>query len=294
MFQNKFLSHLMFPKSEQGGILFLLLLIVLLLTAYYFVDFKTEKILDTSSPEILQLQQQLDSLRLAELEARKPRIYPFNPNYITDYKAYTLGMTTKEYDRLRAFREQDQWINSVADFKKVTQVSDQWIDSIAPFFKFPEWITNPKPSKKTTFKKFNTERPYAQKIDLNKATASQLQEVSGIGEVLGERIVKYREKIEGFTNDIQLYEVYGLSPEVIQNTTKLFTVKTPKPLKKLNVNTVAASDLATIPGVSFDLAIEIWEFVRLREGISNLEELGKIESISPTKLRRIQLYLSVE
>jgi DNA uptake protein ComE-like DNA-binding protein len=284
----------MFPKSEQGGILLLLLLISALLCVYFFVDVTTETKLDTNSPEMVKLQREIDSLRLAELEARRPKIYPFNPNFITDYKAYTLGMNTSEYNRLQAFRKQDKWINSAADFKKITQVSDQWMDSIAPFFTFPEWITNPKPSKKSKFVDFNTEKSYAQKIDLNIATAEQLQEVSGIGEALSARIIKYREKLQGFSHEIQLHEVYGLSPEVVYKTVKLFAVKTPKPLKKLNVNTASASDLSTIPGVSFELAKEIWEFIRLREGIEELSELEKIESITPSKLSRIQLYLSVE
>lgn len=286
----------MFAKSEQGGILLFVVLILVLLVVYFFVEFKTEEVLDISSAEVVLKQKQIDSLRFAELASRKPKIYPFNPNFITDYKAYTLGMPTEAYDKLQQFRKQDKWINSKTDFKRVTGVSDAWMDSISPYFKFPDWVTNPKPkfSKKSKYIDFNTEKPFSQKIDLNTATVEALQRVSGIGAALSERIVSYRTKLGGFTDDVQLYEVYGLSPQVVRRTKNLFTVKTPKPIEKLNVNTASASDLSTIPGISFELGKKIWEFVKLRERIESLSQLEKIEGITANKIQRFQLYLFVE
>ena len=284
MSKNNLKSHFLFAKSEQGGILLFIMLIVIVLAIYFFVDFSSEETLDTSSPDVLLKQKQIDSLRLAEVEARKPILYPFNPNFITDYKAYTIGMPTKAFDRLQAFRKEDKWINSIPDFQKVTGVSNDWLDSISPYFKFPDWVTNPKPKLafKSSFSDLNKEKTFNQKIDLNIATAEDLQQVSGIGEALSERIINYRNK------------VYGLSLHVVNGAKKLFTVKTPKLLKKLNVNTATASDLATVPGINFDLGKKIWEFTKLREGIGSLKELEKIEGITANKIERFQLYLSVE
>ena len=257
MFKNNLKkSHLNIAKSDQGGILLLTALILLLLGVYFFVEIETEEHLDISSTEILLGQRQIVSLQQAEIERRKPKLYPFNPNFITDYKSYTLGMPTEAYDKLKAFREKDKWINSVSDFQRVTGVSDVWLDSISPYFKFPEWVTNPKPkfSKNSNYIDFNKERPYAQKIDLNTATPEQLQKVSGIGEALSQRIVNYRGKLGGFTSDVQLGEVYGLSSQVVERTKNLFTVKTPKHIDKININTATASDLSTIPGIGFEMA----------------------------------------
>jgi len=277
--------------------LLLLSLIVSLLIVYWFVDFVEEDSFDTSSAEIVAIQKELDSLRLVEIEKRKPKTYPFNPNYITDYKGYTLGMSNEEIDRLHKFRNEGKWINSISDFKTVTGVSDSLLNELSPYFKFPEWVTNPKGRnefKSGKSEKGFTEKPYSQKIDLNLATEEQLQQVSGIGEVLSKRIVSYRKKLNGFSNDIQLYEVYGLEPEVAQRALNLFTVKTPKEIEVVNLNKATASDIATIPGVSFELAKRIWEFRRLRDKIESLDELTKIEGITERKLQLIQLYLSVD
>ena len=290
-------SHFTFSKQQRSGILLLLLLIIALLCVYWFVDFSEEDTFDISSAEIVSAQKELDSLRTAEIENRKPKIYPFNPNFITDYKGYALGMSTQEIDRLLQYRKEDKWINSAADFKKVTGISDSLLAALSPYFKFPDWVTNPKPKKDfSDFKneKGFTEKPFSQKIDLNKATEEQLQQVSGIGEALSKRIISYREKLGGFSNDVQIYEVYGLSPEVAQRTLNLFTVKTPKSIAKIDLNKASASDIATIPGISFEMAKKIWEYRILHEKISNFQELDKIEGMTERKLRLIQLYLSIE
>ena len=290
-------SHFTFSKQQRSGILLLLLLIISLFCIYWFVDFSEEDTFDTSSAEIVSMQKELDSLRFVEIENRKPKKYPFNPNFITDYKGYTLGMTNEEIDRLLQYRKDGNWINSTADFKKVTDVSDSLLAELSPYFKFPDWVTNPKP--KNDFKDYKSdkgfsEKPYNQKNDLNKATEEELQQVSGIGEALSKRIISYREKIGGFSNDIQLYEVYGLDPAVVQRTLNLFTVKTPKNISKININSASASNISTIPGVSFELAKKIWEYRRLHEKVNSVQELEKIEGMTQRKLQLIQLYLSVE
>jgi DNA uptake protein ComE-like DNA-binding protein len=73
-----------------------------------------------------------------------------------------------------------------------------------------------------------------------------------------------------------------------------FTVKTPKLIKRMNVNNVRASDLSTIPGISFELAKRIWEYRVLHDSIKSISELKKIEGITERKLELIQLYLSLE
>jgi DNA uptake protein ComE-like DNA-binding protein len=290
-------SHFTFSKKQRSGILLLLLLIISLLCVFWFVDFSKENTLDTSSAEIVSIQKELDSLRLVEIEKRKPKNYPFNPNFITDYKGYTLGMSNEEIDKLLQYREEGKWINSVSDFKEVTGVSDSLLNELSAYFKFPDWVTNPK--QKENFKDYKsekgfTEKPFAQKIDLNSATEEQLQQISGIGEALSKRIIDYRKKRNGFSNDNELNAIYGLNPEVVQRALNVFAVKTPKEITKLNVNTASASDIATIPGISFELAKKIWEYRRLREKLMNIQQLEKIEGMTESKLTLIQLYLSAD
>jgi DNA uptake protein ComE-like DNA-binding protein len=290
---DKIKSFFVFNSSQRNGILFLLLLVSGFAVINNYIDFTTENLLDTNSKEVLAVQKELDSIRILLTESNQTKIYPFNPNFITDFKGYKLGMSSEEIDRLLDYRKQNKWINSKEDFKEVTKVSDSFLDQISIYFKFPEWVTNPKP-KYSGWKKGFKEKTFDQKIDLNSVTQLELKKVNGIGEALSKRIIDYRSKLVGFSDDIQLYEVYGLDYQVVNRVLNEFTVKTPKEIIKMNLNKISASDIATVPGISFDLAKRIWEFRILNETIVNFSELKNIEGLTERKLQGIQLYLKLE
>jgi DNA uptake protein ComE-like DNA-binding protein len=290
---EKIKSHFVFNRSQRNGILFLIFFISGFLVISYYIDFSEENTMDMNSEEVIAIQRELDSLRTIDIASKKPKIFSFNPNFITDFKGYTLGMSAEEIDRLLAFRKENKWINSVEDFKQVTKVSDSLLNKISPYFKFPDWVNNPK-SKTKYVKRGFKDKTFKQKVDLNIATHEQLEEVNGIGKAFSKRIVDYRNKLGGFTNDIQLYEVYGLNFQVTNSILKEFTVKTPKEIIKMNLNSISASDIATIPGISFDLAKRIWEYRILNERIKSFSELEHIEGLTKRKLQGIQLYLELE
>jgi DNA uptake protein ComE-like DNA-binding protein len=290
---DKIKSFFVFNSSQRNGILFLLLLVSGFAVISNYIDFTTENLLDTNSKEVLALQKELDSIKTLLMESNQPKIYPFNPNFITDFKGYKLGMSSEEIDRLLDYRKQNKWINSKEDFQKVTKVSDSFLDQISSYFKFPDWISNPKP-KYSDWRKGFKEKTFDQKIDLNIATQLQLEKINGIGKSFSKRIVDYRSKLIGFSDDMQLYEIYGLDYQVVNRVLNEFTVKTPKEIIKMNLNKISASDIATIPGISFELAKRIWEFRILNERIVDFMELKKIEGLTERKLQGIQLYLRLK
>ncbi len=286
-------SLLMFSKGQQRGIFLLVLLIISLLCVYFFVDFSSNE-LDFDKKQLDEYKREIDSLKLIEIEKRKPKIYPFNPNYITDYKGYTLGMTVEEIDRLLQFRKQNKWINSAKQFQQLTHVSDSLLNIISPYFKFPEWVTNPRSTPSNNYQTIS-QKSFAKKIDLNKATAQQLQSINGVGEKLSERIVRYRNKFAGgFIADVQLQDVYGLTSEVIERITQEFTVKTPRKIQKINLNNANAEELVTVQHIDYELAYNIIEQRTLREGFNSFEELTKVKDFPTHKIDIIKLYLSLK
>ena len=72
-----------------------------------------------SKDEALQLsfESEYRILQQQELINKTQKLRPFNPNFITDYKGYTLGMSLDEIQRLHKFRSQDKWVNSAHDFQ---------------------------------------------------------------------------------------------------------------------------------------------------------------------------------
>ena len=290
---SSFISHFKFSKHQRSGIFLLLFLIIFLECIYFFVDFTTRNS-PVNDEEINKYQKEIDSLRLVKTQNSKETIYPFNPNYITDYRGYTLGMSNEEIDRLLAYRKQNKWINSAKEFQDITKISDSLFNEISPYFKFPEWVTNPKTNPKTKFQDDSKSKTFDQKTDLNTVTIQQLQMINGVGEVLSQRIVKYRNKLPGgFIDDIQLTDIYGLTTEVIERITNQFTVKTPKNIQKLNINKASADELVTIQYIDYEIAHHIIEERTLREGFKSLDDLTKVKDFPINKIEIIKLYLTL-
>lgn len=280
-------SHFWYNKSQRNGIFFLAFIIVVLQFIFFYVEFPTEEIPKISSEELKIFQKETDSLQKIKKEKKSFKMYPFNPNYITDYKGYVLGMKTEELDKLFQFRKKGKFVNSSAEFQKVTGISDSLLQRIAPFFKFPKWVTQQK--KKYTAKKL----PFKEK-DINIATVQELQFISGIGEKLSERIVNYRKKLQGFSDDSQLYEVWGLDKEVVGRLLKVFKVKTKPNIQKININTATFKEVLHIVYIDYKLCKKIFEYRDEVAELQSIEELKNIEGFPLEKFKKITLYLEAK
>lgn len=286
-------SHFKFSNGQRNGIFLLLVLILIFQGISIYIESPPQPP-QYNKLEVETFQKEIDSLKELALKKSEPKIFPFNPNFITDYRGYVLGMSTAEIDRLHDFRESGNWINSVNQFQQVTKVSDSLLDRISPYFKFPDWISKRSNNLKV-YDNRNLELTYDQKEDLNTASASQLQIVNGIGKVLSNRIVQFRNKFKGgFISDVQLQDVYGLSPEVLEKLLERFTVKTPRQIVKFNLNSITIEQLVTIQHIDYELAHEIIEQRTLRDGFQSLKELTKVKGYPVDKSEIIELYLQLD
>lgn len=282
-------SILSYSKSQRIGIILLFLIIVVCQGFYLFNDFK---IFDSSNKEEakwLANQSLIDSLKL-QGKNYKPTIYPFNPNFITDFKGYKLGMSIEEIDRLLAYRKQNKFVNSAAEFQTVTQVSDSLLNAISPYFKFPDWVKNKKKYNSTYDK---TEFSKAEKIvilDINEATKEDFMKVYGIGDKISDRILEQKSKLGAFVSMEQMNDVWGLSPEVITNLNKYFVVKSTPTIKKISINNASVKELAQFPFFRYALAKEIVIY-RSMHGDIKIEDLAKIKGFPVDKIKIIALYL---
>jgi DNA uptake protein ComE-like DNA-binding protein len=262
--------------------------ILLLQGVYYFHDFSTKV---TTSPEQvawLSKQQELDRLHAGQKKYR-PKLYPFNPNFITDYKGYALGMTVVEIDRLHAYRQQQKFVNSPAEFQAVTRVSDSLLRTMAPYFKFPDWVKAKKQYPTYVAGAFKKEAKRVV-IDINSASKEDLMAVYGVGDKLSDRILAQKELLGAFVSMEQMADVWGLSPEVIDQMKTSFVVKTTANIKKININEATVKELSVFPFFRYALAKEIVIY-RSMHGTITIEDLSKIKGFPVDKIKIIALYL---
>ncbi len=283
-------SHFEIHTRFRNGIFLLAILLFGSILLYCFYPRPQAK--KGSFVELTKFQNQVDSLKqIAYKEKEAFKLKPFNPNFISDHKGYQLGLSPKEMDRLVDYRKEGKWINSVSDFKRVTKISDSLLKIIAPLFKFPDWV-NRKKRKDGLAKKYPA-KTYVEKGDLNLATTKQIQEKVNVPDFIAQRIVKYRNKVGGFISDIQLKDVSGLYENQRKNILSFFTVKTPKKIIKLNLNTASVNELIEVPYFDFEEALEIRDYIKNNGSISDFNELGKIKGFSLDKIDRIALYLTL-
>ncbi len=210
----------------------------------------------------------------------------FNPNFISDYKGYLLGMSPEELDRLQAFRQEGRYVNSAEEFGRVTGIKDSLLQAIAPYFTFPDF----RYAKKT---KEITAPVIKVFMDLNEASEEDLRSIPGIGPVLSSRIVRFRDRLGGFLLDEQLLDVYGLDEEVGRRALKVFRVKQMPRIKKISLNTAGVEELSELVYLGKKLAVRIVAYRDTHGKFDSIEQLTKIEDFPSERIGRIKLYLAL-
>jgi DNA uptake protein ComE-like DNA-binding protein len=286
-------SYFLFTKEQRLGIVVLFTIILSLQLLLYFVDFSSEEKPDSTKEKWLSLQTTIDA------KAQLPRlvssqIYPFNPNFITDFKGYKLGMTVTQIDKLHAYRKLNKYVNSAVEFQQITGVSDSLLNAISPYFKFPDWVTNKKRPSKSGWVDY-LKQPAKQevkitKIDINRATKDDLMKIYGIGDAISDRILKQKMSYGAFVSMAQMDDVWGLSPEVIEKLNQSFAViENPNP-KKININNASIKELGQFPYFRYPISKNIVTF-RSMNGDLTIEDLTNIKDFPDDKIKIIALYL---
>ena len=292
-----FKSHFWYTKNQRNGILLLLIIIIFLQLILHFKNFDSQQMVDLSLPKITSYNKQLDSLKKKSSKKKKFKIYPFNPNYISDYKGYQLGMNVDEIDRLLAHREQRLYVNSAKEFQTITKISDSLLQKISPFFKFPEWVQKKNNNKNNQQRYIPNSRINVSEIttvDINKATLKDFTAIEGVDEYLSERIIKYRSKLQGFSFKEQLFEVWGLNEQMANKILSTFSIKNKPIIKKVNINTASFKEVLSNPYIDYELCIQIFDYKDEVAELQSISEIKNIEGFPIKKYNRIVLYLLAE
>jgi DNA uptake protein ComE-like DNA-binding protein len=284
-------SFLSYTKSQRIGILLFFAIIISLQLVYFFYHFETPITDEKEKENWLLNQSSVDSLKIANTNYQ-PKIYPFNPNFITDFKGYKLGMKVEEIDRLLAFRKENKYVNSAEEFQAVTKVSDSLLNAISPYFKFPDWVKN----KKSTYQPYEKE-DFSKKekiivLDINTASKEDLMKIYGIGDKISDRILNEKSKFGAFLSMEQMQEIWGIQPEVIEKLNASFEIKSTINAKKININTASVKELSQFLFFRYQLAKDIVIY-RSMNGDIKIEDLTKIKGFPADKLKIIALYLEL-
>ncbi|MGB0165457.1 MAG: helix-hairpin-helix domain-containing protein, partial [Luteibaculum sp.] len=185
-------------------------------------------------------------------------LFPFDPNELTLDSLLLLGFSSTQAKNLVAYREAGGHYSEMDDLAKIYGMDPELLNSLGAYIQFPrrEKVANPQKTKTL------------QAFDINTADTAAFMQISGIGSTYAKRIIAFREKLGGFHSKTQLFEVWGLDSALVKSNWNLFQIGN-KALRKLNINSMTAKELAKHPYLNWKQAKSI---VALREQHGPFEE----------------------
>ena len=124
-------------------------------------------------------------------------------------------------------------------------------------------------------------------LDLNMADSTELVRLPGIGAATAMKIIRYRERLGGYTEITQLAEIDGLPDSLM----KWFIITDTIPVSRIAVNKATLAELRRHPYIDFYQARAIVEFRNERGIIKSPEQLSFMEEFTAQDLIRLKPYL---
>ncbi len=218
----------------------------------------------------------------------------FDPNKIEEAEFVALGFPPYVAKRIVNYRLKGGQFRIKSDLAKIYGLPPTLYQQVEPYIALPDKI-----EKKATQPTAKTKRPpYTKRIiqpfDLNTADTAQLKQITGIGNVLSERIVKYRTQLGGFISTRQLAEVYHLDSTTITRLLEHAFIEENFQPQRINVNSASEKELSKHPYISYGAAKAIVTY-RFQHGkFATLDDLENVITLTPEERKKIKLYLSIE
>jgi competence protein ComEA len=271
-----------FSRRETNGTLVLFVIILFLISLPLFYDYIIFRSFEISDGD----KNKLDSL-ISMIQEKKPyadeelipvELFDFDPNSITKSDFIKLGIQEQVATRIINYRQAGGRFRVKSDLQKIYGFQEADFIRLQNFIDLPDKL---EPNKKTEKKNENhapiltTKASFTERIyfDINTADTVDLKSIRGIGSVLANRIVKYRQSLGGFVNHEQYNDIFGLSAEVIELLQRSTYVDENFEPNRININFGNRSDLMKHPYINRELSQKIIDHRAKNGPYPNLEAL---------------------
>lgn len=218
--------------------------------------------------------------------------FNFNPNKVTKEEIIELGFSQRVANNWDRFRNAGAKFYEYNDLKKIYGIDSVLLSSLKKYIQY-----DPKPDETSFPSKEKTDKPKIyevvfKELDLNKTDSEDLKKISGIGEKLSERIIKYRNQLGGFHSSDQLHEVYGLDSAVIDRINRNFHLQ--DTVKLITINQIGEKELKDHPYFRGKRASIIINYRMQHGNFSSPEDLKKIHILNDSIVSKMAPYLRFE
>jgi len=283
-----------YSKQEFRGVLILLILIFFIFVFPFFVNqFYKKETFDINNLKI-ELKNIEFKDTIPKLKVKKTQYFIFNPNTIIYKDMLRLGLSDKQAKIVINYRESGGLFFKPKDFKKVYSINDELYKKLEPYINIPK-KNYTKDRKKHTVKDIYIKEKYrnVNKVEINTVDTIQLKKIKGIGSVLANRIIKYRNLLGGFYNKKQLLEVYGLDNDILSAIVDNISVDTLN-IQKMNLNTISFIELNKHPYITYKDTKAIFKYRELMGKFKTVNDLINNSLIDIKTYNRVKCYFVVK
>jgi len=300
-------NYLTFTRKERTAVLVLLVLICGLMVAPMLYSPELAPPRDTRL-----LQRYLDSAQDTkdekliaagaettgtELEKSPVSLFFFDPNTLSPADWLRLGVPEKTVRTIVNFRNKGGQFRVPEDIRKIWGLRKVDADRLVPYSRI-----KPQPDDKYTSRfplparEKKVEREKQPVIDVNTATADEWETLPGIGKVLANRVIKYREKLGGFTSLEQVKKTYGISDSVFEQIRPLLRLQPEMASgnRSLDLNTATVAQLTAVAGIPESIAKAIVVYRKEYGPFQQITDLKKLVLISDTLFQRVAVSFHVK
>lgn len=301
------MSSFGFSKSEaNGSIVLILIVLIIAVLPRWFINMSNSTVVSENADK-KALQEWYNSIRIIATKEKlkstgenkkkvtieRPLILQaFDPNEVTVDELLTMGFPQRIAQNLVNYRIAGGFYQEAADLKKIYGMDDLFLKKLEDYLLFADKTESNPPLQ------FSSQRPTTNSdtnaissININLASADELTAIKGIGPVLSQRIVKYRALLGGFHRHDQLFEIYGLEEELINNMKNFIHVDSI--LTKININHSEIKRLSSHPYIDYALARSISNYRKVHGPYQHIEDLKQIKIIDDSLFQKLSPYISV-
>ncbi len=281
--QKKSRAFDQFSKKERIGILTCTVLVLLFLSLPYLIPRKTLPDLSVMTAQGKKWKDMLQEEIVVKADkVAVVQLYPFDPNTLSVEVWQTFGVPATVAKRIIHYLDKGGQFRSAEDLRKIWGMSPSLADRLIPYAR-----TN---YQRPVFKKtLNIVQP----IDINTADLEAWKSLPGIGNVLAERIIKYRERSNGFSSKEELKSVFGLKDSLLIQIAPYLQMNESN-LKKLPLNQASAYQINVKTGVSLEIAKMIVKSRQENGLFTEMDQLLEIPGFKTEWLSRFKALFFIE
>ena len=279
-------------RNRRGVVALVVFSVIIIFLPRIAQLFNSDVVLDISTEDVQSFEKAKKNFQnkkrnyYTKYEKKKRFSAPprkFNPNEYSAEDWMNLGLSEKQVAVLLKFTKNG--IRSNEDLKRIFVISDELYALIKDSTYYPE-------RPKTEYTPKVAEEKKVQKLELNTASVEDLENLKGIGPFFAKQIIKYRDRLGGFSNKEQILEVWKMTIETYDKLIPQIEIDKSK-IRKLKINEVTPKELKNHPYLNWSQVNSIVKMRMQRTKFNAIDEIQESKLIDAETFEKLIPYLSL-